>query len=306
MNSEKIKVSVIIPAFNAQESIEATIISVIGQTYNNIEIITIDDGSVDDTATIINEYCKRDKRIVYVYQQNAGVSSARNSGIKIAKGDYVAFLDSDDCWSPDHLNHAVDFFMQYPEVKWHCSAYKIIKSCKEESVIVKSTKKVLNYFDYAHRIGIVWTGCVSIAREILVEKQGFNVKFTRGEDLDLWFRIALDYPLIGYNNNTTSHYNLQNSSSLTKKKQDLAIFIERVNSSLSYITNDDRKNLTRKLVNKWIYSVLKQIILNRRQDLLNNVENWKSFMNFKNIAILQLANLLMFISKGAMHISKNE
>jgi len=86
-------ITVIIPAYNAEKYISKTIESVLNQTYNNIEIIIIDDGSTDKTASIVKSY---ENKVKYIYQENSGVSSARNNGIALAKGNYIAFLDSDD------------------------------------------------------------------------------------------------------------------------------------------------------------------------------------------------------------------
>src|SRR6476659_7001862 len=96
-------VSVIMPAFNAGKYISDAIQSVIQQTYNNWELIVIDDGSTDTTAAIIKEFIASDDRIKYLYQENGGPGKARNKGLKEAKGIYVAFLDADDLWLPEKL-----------------------------------------------------------------------------------------------------------------------------------------------------------------------------------------------------------
>ena len=89
-------ISVIIPVYNVEQYLNRCVDSVINQTYKNLEIILIDDGSTDNSGKICDEYALKDNRIKIVHKQNAGVSSARNEGLKIAKGDYVGFVDSDD------------------------------------------------------------------------------------------------------------------------------------------------------------------------------------------------------------------
>lgn len=89
-------VSIIIPAFNTEKYIEECINSVINQTYKNIEVIIIDDGSIDNTASIVNELSKKDKRIKLYSQKNSGVNIARKKGVELSNGEYVMFLDSDD------------------------------------------------------------------------------------------------------------------------------------------------------------------------------------------------------------------
>lgn len=99
-NQSQIKVSVIIPAYNVERYISECLDSVVSQTLRNIEVIVIDDGSIDGTGKIITTYCEMDSRVRYVKQENAGVSAARNQGAALAKGEYLYFLDSDDFIDP--------------------------------------------------------------------------------------------------------------------------------------------------------------------------------------------------------------
>ncbi|MCI8778348.1 MAG: glycosyltransferase family 2 protein [Bacilli bacterium] len=89
-------ISIIIPVYNTEDYLDKCLSSIINQTYKNIEIIIIDDGSTDNSKKIIKQYMNKDCRISYYYQNNSGVAIARNSGIDKAQGDYIAFIDSDD------------------------------------------------------------------------------------------------------------------------------------------------------------------------------------------------------------------
>ena len=101
-------VSVIMPAYNAQKYIAESIESVIGQTYLNWELLIVDDGSTDDTASIIKQYQLNDSRIQYFYQESGRQGKAKNTAIKNSKGDYIAFLDSDDLWLKEKLKISVN------------------------------------------------------------------------------------------------------------------------------------------------------------------------------------------------------
>jgi len=120
INQQKL-VSVIIPTYNCARYISDAIDSVINQTYKNIEIIIIDDGSTDDTKIVLEKY---NKKIKYIYQQvNKGPASPRNEGIKISKGEYVAFLDADDLWEKEKLEKSI-VFMDKNNFDWICTALK--------------------------------------------------------------------------------------------------------------------------------------------------------------------------------------
>ena len=97
------KVSIIIPVYNNEKYVEKCIRSVMEQTFRNIEIIIIDDGSQDDSVEILNRLAAEDKRIVLVHQENGGVAIARNRGLELAKGEYVTFIDGDDYVSKEYI-----------------------------------------------------------------------------------------------------------------------------------------------------------------------------------------------------------
>ena len=97
------KYSVIIPVYNSESTLNKCVDSVLGQTYSNFELILVDDGSRDQSGQIIDEYAHKDNRVIAVHKENGGVSSARNKGIDIATGDYIAFIDSDDWIDSNYL-----------------------------------------------------------------------------------------------------------------------------------------------------------------------------------------------------------
>jgi glycosyltransferase involved in cell wall biosynthesis len=100
-------VSVLIPAYNAAATIETTLLSVVAQTYRNLEIIVVDDGSIDDTSVVVRKMAERDNRIRLLRKANAGLAAARNTGIDCARGAFVAPIDADDLWHPTKLQKQV-------------------------------------------------------------------------------------------------------------------------------------------------------------------------------------------------------
>jgi glycosyltransferase involved in cell wall biosynthesis len=105
-------ISIIIPAFNAASYIAETLNSVLAQTFADLEVIVVDDGSSDHTAKIVEQIARTDKRVILLSQLNAGVAAARNAGIKVAQGEWLAFLDADDIWYPEKLDRQLQCFQQ--------------------------------------------------------------------------------------------------------------------------------------------------------------------------------------------------
>ena len=143
-------VTVIMPVYNAERYMEQSIESIIAQTYQKWELLIVDDGSTDSSVQIMQEYCSRDRRIQMILSTgNEGVASARNKGIQAAKGEYIAFLDSDDLWKAEKLEIQIHY-MQEHNCGFVYSAYDVID---EKNVYQKtitpywdkvSYKKLLN------------------------------------------------------------------------------------------------------------------------------------------------------------------
>lgn len=134
-------VSIITPTYNCGKFIGRTIESVLAQTYNNWEMIIVDDRSTDDTKSIVEKYAARDDRIKYcLLEQNSGAAVARTTAMKMAVGAYMAFLDSDDIWLPEKLEKQLDF-MEKTGYAFTCTAYEQID--EDDKLIGKTIKTVV-------------------------------------------------------------------------------------------------------------------------------------------------------------------
>ncbi len=187
------KISVIIPTFNRSEFIVNTINSVLNQTYSVAEIIVIDDGSIDDTAMIIEKLSINTDKIKYISQENRGVSSARNLGILNASNNWICFLDSDDIWNTDKIEQQVIFHTKNPAIlfshtqeQWLFNN-KIIKQKKHQS------KK--SGFCFKENIAntLIGASTVMIHKSILNHIGHFDEELLVCEDYDLWLRILYKY-----------------------------------------------------------------------------------------------------------------
>lgn len=141
-------VSIIMPSYNSQMFIEKSINSVINQTYQNWELIIIDDCSSDLTKEIIKKYAIRDSRVkIEELDKNSGAAIARNVGIKKAEGDYIAFLDSDDLWKEEKLEKQIEF-MKTKSIYFCCTYYDKVDEHDQYLNEVVKYKNIMNYDDF--------------------------------------------------------------------------------------------------------------------------------------------------------------
>jgi len=184
------KISVIIPTHNRKELIIKSIESVLLQTYQADEIIIIDDGSIDNTQEILEKY-----DVTYVYQENQGVSSARNHGLKLAKNEWICFLDSDDLWEKEKLEKQVEFHKQHPNILFSHTDELWIFNDK----IIKQKKHQLKPSGYCFEQNIpntlIGASTVMIHTSIFQDIGYFDEKLIACEDYDLWLRILYKYEL---------------------------------------------------------------------------------------------------------------
>ncbi|WP_411686486.1 glycosyltransferase family 2 protein [Acinetobacter pseudolwoffii] len=187
--------SVVIPLYNKELSIQNTILSVLNQSYQNFEIVVINDGSTDSSVNAVKSIS--DERIRLIHQENQGVSAARNRGIKEASYEWIAFLDGDDLWESNHLEEIVKMMKVFPNEKVYVTSFKysdnrfMYKHKRKSSIF-----RVKDYFKEAIREQLIWTSVVVIHSSCFKKIGYFNKKLNRGEDLDLWVRLARQYIII--------------------------------------------------------------------------------------------------------------
>jgi len=187
------KVSVIIPFYSGIEWLNDAIESAISQTYSNIEIIVVNDGSTEDVSDFIKKYSPK---IKYAYQDNQGAAVARNLGIKMATGEYFAFLDSDDIWLPNKLEKQINF-MQKIDAKWCHTNYFYWKPESNELKVVDIGKEYGDIYRKTFVSIRIATPCVVIAREVFEEhpELEFPINYRIGQDTKLWQAISKYYPI---------------------------------------------------------------------------------------------------------------
>ncbi|GAB4213380.1 MAG: glycosyltransferase family A protein [Synechococcales cyanobacterium] len=174
-------ISVILPTYNRANHVERSIASVVAQTYPHWELIIVDDGSQDETFAVVKPWITSSHAMVYVYQPNQGAGLARNTGLRLARGNYIAFIDSDDQYLPEHLESRWQWLSSHPQVD-------LIQGglVTEEDVWVMDyyqPEKLINLRDCV--VGPTFFG----KRQVFEQLGGFR-NLAYGEDTDLWERAS--------------------------------------------------------------------------------------------------------------------
>ena len=215
---EKEKISVIIPTYNRESLIIRSIKSVLNQTYENIEVIVVDDGSTDNTKAKVSSI--KDKRVKYVtYAKNKGACYARNLGIKKATGDYIAFQDSDDVFEKDKLKKQLENLKRNNSDLDFCK-FEVINQDKKYCVPSEELEDKLKnkkYLDLLVEGNFVSTQTILGKRNVF-DNILFDEKLPRLQDYDLILRIASDYK-ISYTNNILVHVYIQKDSVSTSDEK---------------------------------------------------------------------------------------
>jgi glycosyltransferase involved in cell wall biosynthesis len=288
------KISVIIPACNAAGTIGRAIESVILQSHPVHEIIVVDDGSTDKTAEIVQQISS----VRYFFQKNSGPSSARNRGVKECAGDYIAFLDSDDYWKFDHIENIVKPLNNYPKLKWSCSAYVRIAPSGEQTIIGLPPKKANNqaftdFFNATRKIHFLSVISVILNRSFFLETGGFPEKYSRGEDLSLWLRLALTDPTIGYSPIPTAIYSAS-PRSLTSRQGDIDLLMQRIVDDYLYLLKfpSHKQKVAWPVIRKWLNGLTVKCIKKGRTENIKMI--LKVFSG--NLCFMRRAGLHIFLA----------
>ena len=278
--TQKSLISIIIPVYNTEQYLSKCLDSVINQTYKNLEIIVIDDGSTDNSGKICDEYALKDNRIKVVHKQNAGVSSARNIGLDIARGEYIAFIDSDDYIELDMYESLLKISSEnFSDVT--CSGYYLVYKNK---IYSKRILKEKNSIVEISNIKAVERGFIDIGFYIgnkLFNKECFlNLYFPAGdlfEDISVISKVFIKAKKIVIYNRPLYYYNRTNLMSVTKqpfniKKLD---YFKATDDILEYAKNNKHNCLIKIIKEERAYHIVgffRQMIENNFYD--SNIINF--------------------------------
>lgn len=242
------KVSIIIPVYNAQRYLRKCLNSVINQTYENLEIICINDGSKDISGEILEEYKNKDLRIIVINKENGGVSSARNKGLKVCTGEYVMFLDSDDFLALDTISFCIELIER--------TGVEIVRFNFKKKYSKIVTKRNMKYFEddkilkypYEDIVKQIYkndkfcSACETMIKKEIAKRHYFRNDISIGEDFLYFIECLFDSQKI-YVSNSYKYYYILNKKSITtcfddekyiKSIKGLIIVINKINQILSF------------------------------------------------------------------------
>ena len=295
-------VSVVIPAYNAEPYIVRTIESVLAQTHPPDEIIVVDDGSTDQTAERVKHY---DAHVRYIHQPNAGASQARNTGIKAANSEWIAFLDADDEWLPEKLESQMDLLQRNPGLVWTTCNYTVEISetdRKWPSMDPQKCDQLLagkDYFDnYLTALcqGLGWNPLSMIIKRHVIEEVGFFRKnMTYVEDINLNLRISYRWPKVGYVNRPLAIYHNSVPGSFTREMSDQEKWkwdFELYDRHLQLSAQHGQEPLLKNFILPKLSRILMSLYLENQFDTLHDViRRYRKILSFRCRSVLRLLTL---------------
>lgn len=267
------KISIIVPVYKVEEYLDECVESVVSQSYNNLEIILVDDGSPDNCGDICDKWSQKDSRIKVIHKENGGLSDARNAGLEIATGDYIFFLDSDDYIEQNCISDLYGYLGEYDaEIAVTSKTRKPFENIINPPIIADDSKEmlILMYKKY------FWEGCGKLYKASLFK----NLKYKKGilyEDFHLTPRVILESNKIVYADTKQYYYRVRSGSIMRgETKADLII---NADENLKYFKN---KGLTHEQYNAVFKEIKKELNTKRLNSSKTNKEYIKAFKEFEH------------------------
>jgi glycosyltransferase involved in cell wall biosynthesis len=272
--------SVVIPLFNKEKFIEQTLRSVLNQTFQDFEVIIVNDGSTDNSREIVKNFL--DTRIIIVDQENLGLSAARNTGIEKAKFDFIAFLDADDLWKEDYLETMANMIHLNNSFKVFASKVDLLTPRKKADLSPVSFNEnrmqlIDCYFD--HSKNIFSPSSLIINANVFEKIGGFNGEVNYGEDEDFFIRCFSSYSLVYYNEQKV-YYRKGYENQLTSPNSG---FKRIIPDYLSYLNKSNEKILKPYL--DFIH--FKLVVLFKMERNHRLVKFYKEKINASNLTLIQ-------------------
>lgn len=272
--------SVIIPLYNKEKYIKATLDSVLAQSFKDFEVVIVNDGSTDNSQAIVQDY--DDGRISVISKENKGLSHTKNYGIQNANGSYMAFLDADDLWSDTYLETCFSQIESHPDFKVFATNYNVFWPKEHIDLAKKDNKKsrYKNISQYTDIIKYPISQSSFIVHKSVFEKAGyFDASINYGEDEDFYIR-CLKHFAISYNPNPLIFYRLGIDNQMTQPNTD---FVKQVPDFNKYLLDSDDTDL-KKYIDFIHYKLLVLFKAERNTEM---VKFYKEKINPSNLNTIQ-------------------
>ncbi len=237
MSQEKALISIIIPVYKVEKYLEKCIQSVINQTYENLQIILVDDGSPDNCGKICDEYAKKDHRIEVIHKSNGGLSDARNKGLEMAKGEYIGFVDSDDYIEADMYEVLYNLLKQYNADVSICNFYTV----SQGKISIKNADNGINEYNR-----------IEILKEILLDKNiqsyAWNKLYKKELFDEIKYPIGKKYEDIG-----TTFYLLEKCNKVVVTGKSEYYYINRQDSIVNNVTESTITDYIELIIQRYDY-----------------------------------------------------
>ena len=299
-------ISVIVPIYNVEKYLKNCIESILNQTYKNIEIILVDDGSPDNCGKICDEYSQKDKRIIVIHKENGGLSDARNKGLDIAKGKYVTFIDSDDFVEHNYIEYLYRAIKKYKTKIAQCNIYKVDRDNKIIGKIgydensIKENNIILG--DFLIQNVVVWNKIYAI--ELFK-----NIRFPVGkihEDEFTTYKLFYNTPKIVLINEYLYNYRQTDNSIITKKfnikRFDL---LDALEERIEFFKSKNEIELYMKTVKHYMNQLIEYYIKtkkyieesNKIQKMIKTKyrKNFKIYIKLGNSSVKEIIKSIVFI-----------
>ena len=268
--------SVVISVYNKADYIENTLKSVVNQSFDDFEVIVVNDGSSDNSLEIINSI--NDDRISVITTENLGASMARNKGIEESNSDFIALLDGDDYWDKDYLKTIYEAISIFPNQKVFSVA--IAQKYKNKIVPVDysfnqtETFRIHNFFESSKKYSLLSSSSVVFHKAIIKQTGKFDPNIVSGQDTDLWIRFGLHYDIVFINKQLVTYTHNTNSLSNT------TFNLSQKPKFDNYLTYEKDNPILKAYLDKNRYSMA---ILSKFQNDKKSFEFYLNNIDFKNL-----------------------
>jgi glycosyltransferase involved in cell wall biosynthesis len=280
-------ISVIVPVYNVEKYLPQCINSLLNQTIKNLEIILVNDGSLDTSGKICDEFSKKDNRIIVIHKENGGLSSARNAGLEIAKGPYIGFVDSDD-WLDESMYETLLKIIKDTDSDISCC--KFFKTADSEEKIPATDNEIIQSFNNVEGLNNFYTDLYTqtvVAWNKLYKRELFNdVIYPTGkihEDEGTTYKLFYKANKIIYTNKPLYYYRITPNSITTSKfsKKRLDI-IDIYDEKIRFMKDINNTDLYSKTLKWYLFS-----LINCYFECSKNIQDGESYLNSIKVKILE-------------------